>query len=71
MLYNTSSIKFQIARFTDNDNITVLVEETTEVIYLKFKDGYNAGSLTPMLDPETGLPLTYKVWEAKYKNKNK
>ncbi len=71
MIYNTESIKFQIARLKDRDNITVLVEETTDVIYLKLSEGYGMGGLTPMLDPENGLPLTYKVWEAKYKNKNK
>lgn len=71
MVYNAESIKFKIARLKKSDDIIVLVEETTDVIYLKLSEGYSMGGLTPMLDPETGLPLTYKVWEAKYKNKNK
>ena len=42
-------------------------EETTDVLYIK---PYGGGSgFTVMLDPETGLPLTYKVWKAKYYKK--
>lgn len=70
MIYNTDSIEFQIAKRIE-DGITILVEKTTDVIYLKTSYAFETYSLTPMLDPETGLPLTYKVWEAKYKNKNK
>lgn len=36
-----------------------LRETVTDVLYLKYKGGY-AGGLTVMLDPETGLPLTYE-----------
>ena len=38
-------------------------ETTTDVLYVARE---RDGTLTPMLDPETGLPLTYKVWQEKY-----
>jgi len=37
-------------------------EETTDVLYIISKKG----AISPMLDPENGLPLTYKKWESKY-----
>jgi len=41
-------------------------ETTTDVLYVaRGKDS----ALTPMLNPETGLPLTYKIWQEKYQNK--
>lgn len=67
MLYNASKISFRIEKQRDeHHDILVLVEKTTDVIYLQMQHGYNMGSLTPMLDPETGLPLTFKVWNEKY-----
>lgn len=39
-------------------------EETTDVLYIKPCEP--GSGFTVMLDPATGLPLTYKVWEAKY-----
>ena len=59
MLCRADKIKFRIGKIHDNhDDIAVLIEETTDVIYLQMQHGYNMGGLTPMLDPETGLPLT-------------
>lgn len=67
MLYNTNRIEFHIGKMREaNFDIMVLVEKTTDVIYLQMQHGYNMGALTPMLDPETGLPLTFKVWNEKY-----
>ena len=40
-------------------------EESTDVLYIIKGDT----GITPMVDPETGLPLTYKVWKEKYQNK--
>jgi len=39
-------------------------EKTTDVLYIKPTEG--GSGFTVMLDPETGLPLTYKVWKEKY-----
>ena len=66
MLYEASKISFKIANQRDDHHILVLIEKTTDVIYLQMQHGYNMGGLTPMLDPETGLPLTFKVWNEKY-----
>ena len=41
-------------------------ETTTDVLYVAQGE---SGGLTPMLDPETGLPLTYSVWQAKYRDR--
>lgn len=57
-----------VAVYNDNE-ITVLRETTTDSLFVKYKaHGYNAlaGGLTQMFDPETGLPLTYTVWQEKY-----
>jgi len=41
-------------------------ETTTDVLYVSHgKDG----ALTPMLDPETGLPLTFLNWFSHYRKK--
>ena len=45
--------------------IKVYREESTDVLYMFKGDS----GVTHMVDPETGLPLTYKVWKEKYKNK--
>ncbi len=66
MYYDTNSIEFRVGKLKDNNDIAILVEKTTDVIYLQVYHGYNMGGITPMLDPETGLPLTYKVWKEKY-----
>ena len=56
----------------DKDNIyeshffCIYRETTTDVLYVsRGKDS----ALAPMLDPETGLPLTYSIWKEKYQNK--
>ena len=41
-------------------------ETTTDVLYVARGE---SGGVTPMLDPETGLPLTYSVWQAKYRDR--
>jgi len=45
------------------DSFVVFRETTTDVLFLEL-EGMN---LLEMHDPETGLPLTYKVWKEKYK----
>ena len=61
------------------ETIKVIQTEDTENTYLKhtfvifrevstdtlFVD--HDGTLAQMLDPDTGKPLTYKVWKEKYK----
>ena len=44
--------------------VSIYREGTTDVLYIK-PSGRESG-FTVMLDPETGLPLTYKVWKEKY-----
>ena len=40
------------------DTFTYYRETTTDVMYICYEE-YRKGSLTVMMDPETGLPLTY------------
>lgn len=40
------------------DTFTYYREVTTDVMYICYEE-YRKGSLTVMIDPETGLPLTY------------
>lgn len=64
MNYDASRIGFTNAKliYGKNDqDIQVLVERTTDVLYIKTSTG-----LTAMLDPKTGLPLTYSIWKELY-----
>lgn len=51
---------------TSNATYDCIREVATDVMYLKYKGRY-AGGLTVMLDPETGLPLTYTRYVEIYK----
>ena len=42
----------------EQDTFTYYREVTTDVMYICYEE-YRKGSLTVMMDPETGLPLTY------------
>jgi len=59
--------KFQI---NDTNNIyeahsfIIFRETSTDILWIKHEN-----SFSEMHDPETGLPLTYKVWQEKYQNK--
>ncbi len=60
---------FERIDIVDNSGITFkcLRETSTDVIYLIATSEGGPG-VTAMLDPETGLPLTYTNWKAKYQN---
>lgn len=51
----------------DNDNFyfghtfIIFRETSTDTLYVSYND-----RMTEMINPETGLPLTYKVWKVKY-----
>lgn len=53
-----------ITRFADRD-IDILREPVTDVLYLVY-DEMNSGGITAMLDPETGLPMTYTKYLEQY-----
>ena len=53
-----------VAKFSGSDMV-IYREPVTDVLYLCFK-GYQEGGLTAMLDPETGLPMTYTNYLAQY-----
>ena len=49
------------------NDFTYYRDTITDVMYLRYHT-INAGGLTVMLDPETGLPLTYTRFVELYKN---
>lgn len=53
-----NSLLFDMEEVGTDGGFHVFRDTTTDVMYLWAKAGY-AGGLTVMLDPETGLPLTY------------
>lgn len=59
--------QFTMESIGDSGVYIYIRDVVTDVMYLKYKGGY-AGGLTVMLDPETGLPLTYtryiEIYEA-------
>ena len=44
------------------DDFAIYREDTTDVLYI-FTE---SGAISPMLDPENGLPLTFEKWKNKY-----
>ena len=54
-------------RIAHSDDFTYYRDAITDVMYLCYYN-YNGGGLTVMLDPETGLPLTYVRFVELYEN---
>lgn len=54
---------------TSTANIAIYWEESTDLLFVAYEgDAQDAGnSLTIMLDPKTGLPLTYSNWKKNYR----
>ena len=60
-----SNFNFELI-YADNDSgLYIYHEKTTDTLFLQY-GGYKAGGITQLMDPETGLPLTYTVWQEKY-----
>lgn len=60
-----NNIKFEVINSYHNPGeILILHERTTDVLYIEYN-----GNITAMLDPKTGLPLTYDIWENNYNKK--
>lgn len=47
-----------VCDFTTDRRYMVMRDSVTDVLYLQYRD-YRKGGLTVMLNPTTGLPLTY------------
>ena len=63
------SFNFEEVYYDYNNKLTIFRETTTDSLFVKYSNlSYKAGAggLTQMMDPETGLPLTYTVWQEKY-----
>lgn len=57
---------------TTHEEVFFYRELSTDVMYVLYckQEAYaGMGGLTVMLDPQTGLPLTYENWVNNYKNK--
>ena len=54
----------KIAYFSDSE-LTIYREPVTDVLYMVY-DKFNFGGVAVMLDPETGLPMTYTNYLAQY-----
>ena len=67
-----SSFNFEEVYSDDEIGLTIYHETKTDtlfVTYHHFDKGWlqtESGGLTQMMDPETGLPLTYTVWQENY-----
>ena len=53
-------------RGSTDDSVIYYRDIKTDVMYI-FVSGYRKGGPTAMLDPETGLPLTYSRYKELYK----
>ena len=60
---NDANEPFAMEKIAFKYPFTYYRETVTDVIYLKMGDG---GNLTPVLDPETSLPLTYTRYMEMY-----
>lgn len=56
-------LKLITEQFNINGSVRFYREISTDVMYFELNDGVSI-----MLDPKTGLPLTYSNWEKMYKN---
>lgn len=56
---------FEVVYYDDENGLSIYHETTTDTLFAEF-NGYNAGGLTQIMDPETGKPLTYTLWKEKY-----
>lgn len=63
-------LNFELVAGTGVKGTSFYRETTTDTMYV-FMTGsrLEAGGLTQMFDPQTGLPLTYENWVNNYKNK--
>lgn len=57
-----NNIKFEVINsYHNHGEILILHERTTDVLYIEYN-----GNITVILDPQTGLPLTYEKWKQNY-----
>lgn len=66
-----SSFNFEEVYYDSANYLTIFHEKTTDSLFIQYSQTFGfsdagAGGLTQMMDPETGLPLTYTVWQEKY-----
>lgn len=61
----TPEADFNFEELYDDNNYSFAIfhETTTDSLFILY---YNRGSFAQILDPDTGLPLTYTLWQEKY-----